>query len=170
MGAPMIDERIAIVVSALLFTVVLAVTGSISGSASEANTAEARPAPLPNSAEEVVAYVTRALTTHDLDAFERLVEWKGARPIRKRMMLAQIRYCIGRPIRSAVVEPFPADGLQQAKSLLGLDPNVPVTERLRVVFDEPPTSFGDLPTSVFLLGKEDGVYRVSLLLASGPPN
>lgn len=127
-------------------------------------------APLPSQPDEVVTYVTNALTTHDLDAFERIVEWKGARPIRKRMTLSQIRYSFGRPIKSATVEPFPTDGFQRAKDMLDLDPNMPVTEQLKVVFDEPVgVEGGTQPTSVFLLGKEDGRYRIGLLLAHGPP-
>jgi hypothetical protein len=43
-----------------------------------------------------------------------------------------------------------------------------VTERLRVVFDKPVGPNGELPASVFLLGKKEGVYRISLLLG-GPP-
>lgn len=127
-------------------------------------------APLPSRPDEVVTYVTNALNAHDLDAFERIVEWKGARPIRKRMTLSQIRYSFGRPIKSAVVEPFPADGFKQAKEMLDLDPNMAVTEQLKVVYDEPVgVEGGTQPTSVFLLGKEDGRYRIGLLLAHGPP-
>jgi hypothetical protein len=109
------------------------------------------------------------LTGHDLDAMDRLVEWDGARPVRRRMTLYQIRYNFGRPIKSVQVEPFPPDGLQDARAQLNLKPNLPVTERLRVVFDEPAGPDGELPASVFLLGRENGVYRISLLLGSGPP-
>lgn len=127
-------------------------------------------APLPSQPDEVVSYVTKALTAHDIDAFERIVEWKGARPVRKRMTLSQIRYSFGRPIKSATVEPFSADGFKRAKDMLDLDPNMAVTEQLKVVFDEPVgVEGGTQPTSVFLLGKEDGRYRIGLLLAHGPP-
>ena len=123
---------------------------------------------LPGRSDELIAYVTRALNTHDLDAMDRLVEWDGARPVRRRMTLYQIRYNFGRPIKSVKVEPFPPDGLQDAQAQLNLKPNLPVTERLRVVFDEPAGPDGDEPASVFLLGRENGVYRISLLLGSGP--
>lgn len=144
--------------------------GALGLSAARAAEAPAPAAPLPSQPDEVVSYVTKALAAHDLDAFERIVEWKGARPIRKRMTLSQIRYSFGRPIKSATVEPFPADGFQRAKDMLDLDPNMPVTEQLKVVFDEPVgVEGGTQPTSVFLLGKEDGRYRIGLLLAHGPP-
>jgi len=125
--------------------------------------------PLPGQRDELIAYVVHALNTHDLDAIDRLVEWEGARPLRRRMTLYQIRYNFGRPIKSATVEAFPADGFSDAKAELNLKPNLLVTERLRVVFDEPMGPNGELPVSVFLLGKENGVYRISLLLADTRP-
>jgi hypothetical protein len=131
--------------------------------------AQASASPLPGQSDELIAYVTHALKSHDLDAIDRLIEWEGARPIRRRMTLYQIRYNFGRPIKSAAVEPFPVDGLSDAKAELNLKPNLPVTERLRIVFDEPSGPDGDAPASVFLLGKENGIYRVALLLAAGPP-
>jgi hypothetical protein len=131
--------------------------------------AQASASALPSGPGELIAYVTRALNYHDLEAIDRLVEWEGARPIRQRMTLYQIRYNFGRPIKSVAVEPFPADGLSEAKAELNLRPNLPVTERLRVVFDEPIGPDGEESASVFLLGKENGVYRISLLLAGGPP-
>jgi hypothetical protein len=131
--------------------------------------AQASASPLPGQSAELIAYVTLALNTHNLDAIDRLVEWEGARPIRRRMTLYQIRYNFGRPIKSVAVEPFPAGGLRDAKAELNLKPNLPVTERLRVVFDEPTGPDGEAPTSVFLLGKENGVYRIALLLAAGLP-
>ncbi len=137
--------------------------------AAAAPNAQALAPSLPTRPDELVAYVTHALNTHDLDAIDRLVEWEGARPYRRRMTLFQIRYNFGRPIKSAAVEPFPADGLSDAKTELNLKPNLPVTQRLRVVFDEPAGPNGEEPAGVFLLGKENGVYRISLLLAAGPP-
>lgn len=86
------------------------------------------------------------------------------------MTLYQIRYNFGRPVKSATVEGFPADGLNDASTELNLKPNLLVTERLRVVFDEPRGPNGELPVSVFLLGKENGMYRISLLLSETPRN
>ena len=138
--------------------------------AASATGAQILPAPpLPARSDELVAYVTRALNAHDIDAMDRLVEWQGARPVRRRMTLYQIRYNFGRPIKSVAVEPFPADGFHDAGAELNLKPNLPVVERLRVVFDEPAGPQGEEPASVFLLGREDGVYRISLLLGGGPP-
>lgn len=124
---------------------------------------------LPSNPEELVAYVKQAVASHDLEAFERLVEWRGVTQLRRRMTLHQIRYTFGRPIRTAIVEAFPDDGLEEAKNVLALQPNLPVTDRLRIVFDEGATPSGDDPASVLLLGKEDGVYRISLLLGSRAP-
>ena len=43
--------------------------------------------------------------------------------------------------------------------------NMPVTHRVRVTFDEPPLEkTGRQPTSVFLVGKQDGAYRIALVV------
>lgn len=130
---------------------------------------EAAPAPLPSQADALVAYVTKALAGHDLPAFERLVNWTGTRAQRRRLTLYQIRSGFGRPIRQASLEPMPEDGLAEATSRGTLKANMPVTERLRVVFDEPPVEGDAPPTSVFLVGHEGGTYRIALLVPTGPP-
>ncbi|AWN48726.1 hypothetical protein DK419_22170 [Methylobacterium terrae] len=126
-------------------------------------------APLPAQGDALVAYVTKALTDHDLPAFERLVNWTGTRAQRRRLTLYQIRSGFGRPIRAATLEPMPEDGLAEATSRGTLKANMPVTERLRVVFDEPPVEGDAPPTSVFLVGREGGSYRIALLVPTGPP-
>lgn len=126
-------------------------------------------APLPARADALVAYVTKALTDHDVAAFERLVNWTGTRAQRKRLTLYQIRSGFGRPIKAASLEPMPEDGLAEATSRGTLKANMPITERLRVVFDEPPVEGDAAPTSVFLVGREGGTYRIALLVPTGPP-
>lgn len=130
---------------------------------------EVAPVPLPSQADALVAYVTKALTEHDLPAFERLVNWTGTRAQRKRLTLYQIRSGFGRPIKAAALEPMPEDGLAEATSRGTLKANMPVTERLRVVFDEPPVEGDAAPTSVFLVGRDAGTYRIALLVPTGPP-
>ncbi|KMO21504.1 hypothetical protein [Methylobacterium platani] len=125
--------------------------------------------PLPAQADALVAYVTKAINDHDIAAFERLVNWSGTRAQRKRLTLYQIRSGFGRPIRQASLEPMPEDGLADATSRGTLKANMPVTERLRVVFDEPPVEGDAPPTSVFLVGREAGAYRIALLVPTGPP-
>ena len=68
----------------------------------------------------------------------------------------QIRSTFGRPIRSITLEPFPADGLKEAESRGTQKANMTVSHRLRVIFDEP-------PTDVFLIGKDQDVYRIALV-------
>ena len=54
----------------------LAVEAPVSLAAGAANAQ--RPAhSLPSDPDELLAYVTHALNVHDLDAFDRLVEWEG---------------------------------------------------------------------------------------------
>ncbi|GJD61424.1 hypothetical protein [Methylobacterium frigidaeris] len=124
---------------------------------------------LPSQPEALVAYVTTAIRDHDIAAFERLVNWTGTRAQRKRLTLYQIRSGFGRPIKAAALEPMPEDGLAEATSRGTLKANMPVTERLRVVFDEAPVEGDGAPTNVFLIGREGGTYRIALLVPTGPP-
>ncbi|TGD97010.1 hypothetical protein [Methylobacterium nonmethylotrophicum] len=126
-------------------------------------------AALPSQPDALVAYVTTALREHDLSAFERLVNWTGTRAQRKRLTLYQIRSGFGRAIKAAALEPMPEDGLAEATSRGSLKANMPVTDRLRVTFDEQPVEGDAPPTSVFLIGREGGTYRIALLVPTGPP-
>ena len=139
------------------------------GSVPAPGSATGATSPLPAQADALVAYVTKAMTDHDVAAFERLVNWTGTRAQRKRLTLYQIRSGFGRPIKAASLEPMPEDGLAEATSRGTLKANMPITERLRVVFDEPPVEGGAAPTSVFLVGREAGTYRIALLVPTGPP-
>lgn len=139
------------------------------GPAPASATPQGATSPLPAQADALVAYVTKAMTDHDVAAFERLVNWTGTRAQRKRLTLYQIRSGFGRPIKTAILEPMPADGLAEATSRGTLKANMAVTERLRVVFDEPPVEGDAAPTSVFLVGREAGAYRIALLVPTGPP-
>ena len=118
---------------------------------------------LPKTPDELIATVSQAITDHDMAVFEDLVNWKDARKIRKQVVSYQIRTTFGRPIRSITLEPFPADGLKEAESRGTQKANVPVSHRLRVVFDEPAGESGNPPTDVFLIGKDQAVYRIALV-------
>ena len=77
----------------------------------------------------------------------------------------QIRRGLGRPIQSISFEDFPENGLDAAKESGKLQLNMPVTHRVRVVYDESPINdAGKRPTSVFLVGKRDDVYRIGLVV------
>ena len=89
-----------------------------------------------------MAEVRAALLAHDLGAFDELVNWDGASKYRRRAVVYQLRYGFGRPIRSIGLEPFPADGFKEIEGRGTLRPNMPVTQQLRVVFDEPDNAFG----------------------------
>lgn len=125
-------------------------------------------AALPSDPKGLAAFVTDALRAHDQGAMERLVNWDGVRPIRRRLTLLQISTSYGRPIKEAVVEDFPADGLAEAQSRGTMKPNMPVLKTLRVVFDEQPDQDGVQPANVFLIGEKDGAFRIAVMNSSGP--
>jgi len=131
----------------------------------------ARPAAaeLPQTGEELVATLRSAIESRDYERIEALVNWEGAGTIKRRVVAYQIRHGLGRPIREIVLEPFPANGLDTAAlATVNLKPNMALTERVRVVYDEPPVdATGKRPTAVFLVGREDGAYRIGLVVRAG---
>ena len=121
----------------------------------------------PTTEAALVGTVRQALQAHDLDTLQTLVDWDGITPFRRRLVVYQMRYAFGRPIRSAALEPFPSDGLDELKALGTLKVNMPVTEQLRVVFDEPDAQ-GHVPSVVFLIGRQDQAFRIALVVPTKP--
>ena len=97
------------------------------------------------------------------------MNWDGVKLPRRRLTLYQIRTTFGRPIKTATVEDFPTDGLSEAESRGTFRPNMAITKRLRIVFDEASDDPESPPTNVFLVGQKDGVYRIAVLNSVGPP-
>ena len=109
-----------------------------------------------------------AIEERDYSVFEDLVFWKDAGKIKKNVVRFQIKRGLGRPIESISVEPFPADGLAAHIASGKLAPNMDVTHRVRVVYDEPPMEeSGPKPAAVFLVGKLDDAYRIALVVRKG---
>ena len=122
-------------------------------------------ADLPRTEEELVRQVRVALVGRDMAAFEELINWEGARGVKRRIVAFQVRHGFGRPIRPVALEPFPADGLRDVEARGTLKANMPVSHRLRVVFDEPAAEGTGPPTDLFLVGKAaDGAFRIALVV------
>jgi hypothetical protein len=138
----------------------LAVVAAAGGAAADAP---------PTTEDQLVAEVRAALVGRDLAALEGLVNWDGASKYRRRHVTYQLRYGLGRPIRSIAMEPFPADGFKEIESRGTLRPNMPVTRQLRVVFDEPDNAFGKPPTELFLIGRQGDAYKIALVLPTKKP-
>jgi len=120
---------------------------------------------LPKTEDELVATVRTAIDARDMAAFDKLINWEGASPFKRRMVSFEVRRALGRSIRSIALEPFPEDGLRRMEVGGVLKANMPVTHRLRVVYDEPPMEgYGIPPTSVFLVGREGDGFRVALVV------
>jgi hypothetical protein len=115
--------------------------------------------------EDLLAAVARAIKTHDEAAFEELVYWEGAGRIKRNLTMFQIRYGMGRPVADIALEPFPADGLADIEAMPQIRPNLAVSHRLRITYDEPErAAAGGSPTATFLLGRKDGAYRIALVV------
>jgi hypothetical protein len=118
--------------------------------------------------DALIERVRSAMAGRDLEAISELINWQGAPPIRRRIVTFQINYGLGRPIKSILLEPLPEDALRAVEARGTLKANMPVTHRLRVVFDEAGEG-GAPPSSVFLIGKLDGAFRIALVVRAKPP-
>ncbi len=120
---------------------------------------------LPRTDDDLIETIRSAMVTKDFEPFEQLVNWEGAGKIKRRIVTFEIRRGFGRKIDTIAIEDFPKDGLAKIEAMKKLRVNMPVTHRVRVVFDEPPMEkTGKPPTSVFLVGKQDGAYRIALVV------
>jgi hypothetical protein len=147
---------IAALVAAMLF-VLTGLSGAVG--------AMAATKALPATDEDLVETIETAIAARDYGAFEDLVYWEGAGKIKRRIVAFEIRRGLGRKIERIALEDFPKDGLAKVEAMPQLRVNMPVTHRVRVTYDEPPINDqGKLPTSVFLVGKKDGAYRIALVV------
>jgi hypothetical protein len=145
-------RAIAALAAAMLF--VLTAVGSLAAAKA-----------LPATDAALVETIQTAIDARDYGAFEDLVYWEGAGKIKRRIVAFEIRRGLGRKIERIALEDFPKDGLAKVEAMPQLRVNMPVTHRVRVTYDEPPINDqGKLPTSVFLVGKKDGAYRIALVV------
>jgi hypothetical protein len=124
--------------------------------------AAAQTVALPSTDVQVVSTVRTALQDHDFATSEQLVNWDGASKMRRPAVSWQLRYGFGRPIRSITLEPSPADQLRDMKAQGRFKATMPITQQIRVVFDEPDNPYGKPPTALFLVGREGDAYRIAL--------
>ncbi len=114
--------------------------------------------------EQLVSQIRKAIETRDYAALEELIFWKDAGEIKKRIVRFELNRNLGRPIHSIEMKPFGAHSLDAVIATGKFAPNMDVTETVTVVFEEEPIDeTGKLPTSVFLVGKRDDVYRIGLV-------
>lgn len=124
----------------------------------------ARAAELPTEPEALVETIRAAIEAKDYEALRALVYWEGAGKIKQRIVRFQLNRGLGRKIRAITFEPFPKGGFDGVNATGKLAPNMDVTNRVRVVYDEPVIeTTGKRPTAVFLVGKIDGAYRIGLV-------
>ncbi|RAI02357.1 hypothetical protein DLJ53_13420 [Acuticoccus sediminis] len=125
----------------------------------------AAPAELPQTEDELANAVRSAIEARDYDTFERIVFWKDAGTIKKRIVAFQIRSGLGRKVKVLTVEPFDQHKLDAMLADGRHALNLPVSHVVRVVYDEPASeTTGKPPTSVFLAGRKDEAFRIALVV------
>ena len=128
-------------------------------------TSSASSTELPRSSDELVSYIRDAIESNNYEPFKQIINWRDVGKIKRRIVRYQIRHGLGRPIRSITFEDFPKNGLDGVLATGRLMVNMPITNRVRVIYEEPPVnSAGKRPTSVFLIGKIDNAYRIGLVV------
>ena len=120
---------------------------------------------LPKTDQDLLKTIRTAIDTKDYEQLEELVYWEGAGKIKRNIVAFEIRRGLGRAVDSITFEDFPEHGMAKIDAMEKLRVNMPVTNRVRVVYDEPPINDdGKRPTSVFLIGKMEGAYRIALVV------
>ena len=123
---------------------------------------------LPSSPDAMMDTIRTAIETRDYDMLQDLVFWKDTGKIKKRIVRFHLNRNLGRKIKSITWEDFPENGMDGMIATGQLAPNMKVTNRVRVIFDEEPINdTGKLPTSVFLVGEREGVWRIGLVNRAG---
>ncbi|MEM7210917.1 MAG: hypothetical protein AAF479_03330 [Pseudomonadota bacterium] len=123
---------------------------------------------LPETPDAMVDTIRSAIESKDYDALRELVFWKDVGKIKKRIVRFHLNRNLGRKIKTITWEDFPEDGLAAHIATGKLAPNMEMTNRVRVVFDEPVIeATGKPPTAVFLVGKRKGAWRIGLVNRSG---
>lgn len=118
---------------------------------------------LPTSPDALLVEVRRAIEQGDFPAFERLVYWTDVSRHKRRIIAAQIRHSLSRPIQRIELESADKETRRDLQGLLDLRLNLPVSDLLRVTYDD---GAGEpvAPATVFMIGKLNGAYRIALLV------
>ena len=136
----------------------------LAGGLGSAAPAAAAAGDLPKDPDTLVKVIGDAIAAKDYAAFEELVYWEGAGKIKRNIVRFELNRGLGRKVRSITFEPFPENGMAGVLATGKLEPNMEVTNRVRVIFDEPDVpSTGKPPTAVFLVGKIGEEYRIGLV-------
>lgn len=141
----------------LLFLAAFALLASAQGQAIAATPG------LPTSQDALVSEVRKAIETGDFPAIERLVIWNGTSPYKRRIVSSQIRHSLGRPIQKIEIEPADMETRRDLQGIGNLKLNLPVSDLLRVTYDDADDASSVTPATVFLIGKLEGAYRIVLL-------
>lgn len=135
----------------------------LAGAAALAAALAAEAAP---SGPEVVAEALRAaIAARDYEAIERMIWWEGAGKIKRRVVAFQVRRGLGRAIKLIAVEPASDEAIRASAAEMRQRLNMPVSHKIRIVYDEPPSEPGGKPpASVFLVGRNGDSWRIALVV------
>lgn len=123
-------------------------------------------APLPTTGDAMLSEIRTALEARNYERLAELIYWEGAGKIKKRVVRYRVRGTMGRQIKSISLSDYKKDQLDDKESINGrLRLNMPVTHKIRIVYDEPNSEVtGTTPTTVFLIGPKKDAMRIALVV------
>ncbi|MEQ9641154.1 MAG: hypothetical protein RIM84_14115 [Alphaproteobacteria bacterium] len=123
-------------------------------------------AALPTNSEAMAALLRDAIAERDYGAIEAVINWDGAGKIKRRVVAFSVRRGLGRTVKSITVEPTDGQAIAATAKLNNKRLNMPVSHKIRVVYDEPPIN-GVVPTAVYLVGGDEAGWRIALVVRTG---
>ena len=121
---------------------------------------------LPKTEEDFVKAVRTAIETGDFPSFERMVWWGDISAYKRRVVSAQIRHSLSRPVQKLEIETADIQTRRDLQNIQNLRLTLPVKDLLRVTYADG-EGLKEAPVTVFLVGKLEGSYRISLLVRNG---
>lgn len=107
-----------------------------------------------------------AIAARDYEAIEAVINWDGAGKIKRRIVAFSVRRGLGRSVKSITVEAADGDAIAAVAERTGRRLNMPVSHKIRVVYDEPPVD-GKPPTAVYIVGERPEGWRIALVVRVG---
>ncbi len=123
-------------------------------------------ATLPSSSDAMASLLRDAIAKRDYESIAAVINWDGAGKIKRRVVAYSVRYGLGREVKSITVEPTDGEAIAATAKLNGKRLNMPVSHKVRVVYDEPPIN-GRAPTAVYLIGGGEAGWRIALVVRTG---
>lgn len=119
----------------------------------------------PASPEAMALLLREAIAARDYERIADVINWDGAGTIKRRIVAFQVRRGLGRAVKSIDVEPADDGAIRAGAAELGQHPNMAVSHKIRIVYDESPSDgAAGPPTAVYLVGQAADGWHIALVV------